>query len=125
MMREKVQFAKDTILDGKYFFEDPTEYDEKVVSKKWQENTNEILLKISNSFKALPETASPEQYEENFISVCEENGVKPGSQMQPLRVAISGQGVGAPIWEMIAHLGRDYAVDRLNAATEKISFSNP
>ena len=45
--------------------------------------------------------------------------------MQPLRVAISGQGVGAPIWEMIAHLGRDYAIDRLNAATEKISFSNP
>lgn len=125
MMREKVQFAKDTILDGKYFFEDPTKYDEKVVSKKWHENTNELLLKISSSFKALLETASPEQYEESFKSVCKENGVKPGSLMQPLRVAISGQGVGAPIWEMISHLGRDCAVDRLNAATEKISFSNP
>ena len=107
------------------FFEDPTEYDEKVVSKKWQENTNELLLKISSSFKALTETASPEQYEESFKSVCEGNGVKPGSLMQPLRVAISGQGVGAPIWEMIAHLGRDYAVERLNLATQKISFSNP
>jgi hypothetical protein len=36
---------------------------------------------------------------------------------------VSGKGVGAPIWEMMALLGRDVVVPRIATATAKISFS--
>lgn len=125
MMREKVQFAQDTILEGKYFFEDPQEYDEKAIAKKWKSDTNEVINSIANAFSELPEEASPDQYESAFKTACENASVKPGSMMQPLRIAVSGQSGGAPIWEMIAHIGRDYITDRMKVATQKISFSNP
>jgi glutamyl/glutaminyl-tRNA synthetase len=49
--------------------------------------------------------------------------MKPGNLLQPLRVVVSGEGVGAPIWEMIAHIGRDCVIERMRRATTKISFS--
>ena len=123
LMREKVQFAKDIVLQGKYFFEDPTEYDDSVIQKKWRENTNEILADIANKFQSLSESASPDEYENAFKEVCQNHGEKPGSLLQPLRVVVSGQGVGAPIWDMIALIGRDYIINRIQMAIDKISFS--
>ena len=123
MMREKVQFAKDTILEGTYFFEEPTEYDQTVIQKKWTAETNGIINKLADTFGQLSEDANAELYETTYKTFCESEGIKPGSLLQPLRVVVSGEGVGAPIWEMIAHIGRDYVIDRMRKATTKISFS--
>jgi len=123
MMREKVQFAKDTILEGTYFFEEPSEYDQTVIQKKWTAETNGIINKLADTFGQLSEDANAELYETTYKTFCESEGIKPGSLLQPLRVVVSGEGVGAPIWEMIAHIGRDYVIDRMRKATTKISFS--
>jgi glutamyl-tRNA synthetase len=123
MMREKVQFAKDTILQGTYFFEEPSHYDEAVVQKKWNAETNGIINKLADAFGGISETAAAEDYENLYKSFCESEGIKPGNLLQPLRVVVSGEGVGAPIWEMIAHIGRDYVINRMRNATTKISFS--
>ena len=123
MMREKVQFAKDTILEGTYFFEEATEYDQTVIQKKWTAETNGIINKLADTFGQLLEDANAELYENTYKTFCESEGIKPGSLLQPLRVVVSGEGVGAPIWEMIAHIGRDYVIDRMRKATTKISFS--
>jgi len=123
MMREKVQFAKDTILQGAYFFEEPSQYDQAVVQKKWTDETNGIINKLADAFGGISETAVAEDYENLYKSFCESEGIKPGNLLQPLRVVVSGEGVGAPIWEMIAHIGRDYVINRMRIATTKISFS--
>lgn len=123
LMREKVQFAKDTILQGAYFFKEPETYDSQVIQKKWTADTNDIILKLASVFEGIEETASATDYENAYKSFCETEGIKPGNLLQPLRVVISGEGVGAPIWEMIAHIGRDYVIERMRNATTKISFS--
>lgn len=123
LMREKVQFAKDTILQGAYFFEAPQVYDSQVIQKKWTPEMNGMILKLADIFGGISETAGATDYEDAFKAFCESEGLKPGSLLQPLRVVISGEGVGAPIWEMIAHIGRDYVVQRMRNATMKISFS--
>lgn len=123
LMREKVQFAQDAILQGTYFFEEPTHYDEAVIQKKWTAETNGIINRLADVFGGISETASAEDYEGAYKSFCENEGIKPGSLLQPLRVVVSGEGVGAPIWEMIAHIGRDYITERMRKATTKISFS--
>jgi len=122
LMREKVQFAKDIIHQGVYFFAEPQEYEKEIVAKKWKENTNEHLLAIAEAFSRLSETAKAEDYELAFKQYCDEKAVKSGELLQPLRLSVSGFGVGAPIWEMIALIGRDFIVPRIQKACTKISF---
>ena len=123
LMREKVQFAKSIVEEGDYFFANPTEYDQEVIQKKWKPETSGHLDAIASAFSQLAENAVPADYENAFKNHCESAGVKTGELLQPLRLAVSGKGVGAPIWEMMALLGRDVVVPRIATATAKISFS--
>jgi len=122
LMREKVRFAKEIVEQGTYFFETPEKYDDEVIKKKWKEETNAHLLAIAKGFAGLAENAQAAEYEQVFKDYCENAGVKSGELLQPLRLAVSGEGVGAPIWEMMSLIGRDFIVPRIELATTKISF---
>ena len=122
LMREKVRFAKEIVEQGTYFFETPEKYDDEVIKKKWKEETNAHLLAIAQGFAGLAENAQAAEYEQVFKDYCENAGVKSGELLQPLRLAVSGEGVGAPIWEMMSLIGRDFIVPRIELATTKISF---
>jgi glutamyl/glutaminyl-tRNA synthetase len=123
LMREKVQFAKDIVTEGDYFFKAPGEFDQDVVAKKWKPETGVHIEGIRNMFAGLSDAASAIDYENAFKNYCEKSGVKTGELLQPLRLAVSGKGAGAPIWEMIALIGRDFILERLEFAVKKISFS--
>ena len=120
LMREKVQFVKDVVEEGYYFFEAPKQYDEEVVRKKWKAETNAHILGLAAAFEGLAEDANAETYENAFKLYCETAGIKTGEVLQPLRVAVSGAPMGPPIWEMIALIGRDYVLPRLREAAAKI-----
>ena len=45
--------------------------------------------------------------------------------LQPLRLVVSGKGAGAPIWEMIALIGKERILNRIENGINKISFSKP
>ena len=122
LMREKVQFAKDIVEEGGYFFVQPETYDQEVVQKKWKPETSAHLTSIAAAFAQLSDNPSAEDFENAFKSYCEQAGVKTGELLQPLRLAVSGKGVGAPIWEMMALIGRDLIVPRIETAVSKISF---
>ena len=122
LMREKVQFAKDVVEEGYYFFEQPKEYDQEVVRKKWKAETNEHILGLAAAFEGLAADANAEAYENAFKSYCETAGIKTGEVLQPLRVAVSGAPMGPPIWEMIALIGRDYVLPRLREAAANIQL---
>ena len=120
LMREKVQFVKDVVEEGYYFFEAPKQYDEEVVRKKWKAETNAHILGLAQAFEGLAADANAEAYENSFKSYCETAGIKTGEVLQPLRVAVSGAPMGPPIWEMIALIGRDYVLPRLREAAANI-----
>ena len=120
LMREKVQFVKDVVEEGYYFFEAPKQYDEEVVRKKWKAETNTHILGLAQAFEGLAADANAEAYENSFKGYCETAGIKTGEVLQPLRVAVSGAPMGPPIWEMIALIGRDYVLPRLREAAAKI-----
>ena len=120
LMREKVQFVKDVVEEGYYFFEAPKQYDEEVVRKKWKAETNTHILGLAQAVEGLAADANAEAYENSFKGYCETAGIKTGEVLQPLRVAVSGAPMGPPIWEMIALIGRDYVLPRLREAAAKI-----
>lgn len=123
LMREKVQFAKEVVEEGYYFFEAPKSYDEEVIRKKWKPETGAHMVGLAEAFGQLAENAGAEAYETAFKSYCEAAGVKTGELLQPLRVAVSGAPMGPPIWDMIALIGRDFIVPRLQVAADKITVA--
>ncbi|MFN6048864.1 MAG: glutamate--tRNA ligase, partial [Bacteroidota bacterium] len=76
LMREKVQFAKEVVEEGYYFFEVPTSYDEEVIRKKWKAETGSHMVGLADAFAALADNAVAEDFEMAFKSYCEIAGVK-------------------------------------------------
>ncbi|MCC7298692.1 MAG: glutamate--tRNA ligase [Bacteroidia bacterium] len=119
LLREKVNFAKEIISQGKYFFTEEYKFNEEVVSKKWNGNTNNYLTALAGVFES-EENFDANNIENAFKNWCEINGVKTGELMQPLRVAVSGEPAGPPVFEMISLLGKESVLRRIQRATQSI-----
>ena len=59
--------------------------------------------------------------EAKFKATAESTGTNPGSLMQLFRVCVSGQGGGPVLFEMVALLGKDVVVRRLEKALSTIA----
>ena len=59
---------------------------------------------------------SPANLETVLRGIAESNGLKAGAIMQPIRIALTGSTVSEPVNELLAVIGRDEALKRLQAA---------
>ena len=115
VMKERVSFPNDFWQEAKYFFQAPTDYDQAVVSKKWNPQVGAALTAYAN---ALPATAgaAAEDLKTLFNQTMEAQGLKPGQVLQALRVAVTGAGAGPDLFETLAILGTTEVAGRLRAA---------
>ena len=116
LMKERATFEKEILEEGKYFFEQPTAYDEKIVAKRWKEETPQHLKNLQEQFNGTDFSA--EALEAVFKGYLEANGLGFGALGQPLRVAITGLGAGPSLFEIIAILGKEEVNSRMNKAFE-------
>ena len=121
LLREKVQFANEIPAAAAYFFVEPLEYNEEVVAKKWKPETNQLLLDLGVYYKENA-AANPAEFEQQFKNYCESKGIKTGEILQPLRVAVSGQPVGPPIFDMLALLTLPVVMNRLTNCTNTVKL---
>jgi glutamyl-tRNA synthetase len=119
LIREKVQFASDIVKSAVYFYNEPTEYDQEVVRKKWKPETNGHLNALADAFAGIA-NFSAENAETALKTYCESAGIKAGEMMQPIRVAVSGEPVGPPAFEMLSLLGQSRVIQRLKRAAQVI-----
>ena len=89
LMREKVQFAKDVVEEGYYFFEAPTSYDQEVIKKKWKADTNSHILGLAHAFAALSENAPAADYEAAFKGYCEAQGDRKSTRLNSSHSSVS------------------------------------
>jgi glutamyl-tRNA synthetase len=103
----------------RFAFEDPVE-DEAAWSKVMKDGTDELLaaaqaaLTAAGAFDAAAVEAA-------LSPLPEALGVKPGKLYQPIRVAITGTTVSPGIFESLALLGREPALERLAAARARLA----
>ncbi len=91
-------------------------YDPEAVAKHWSgEDTGEILAETREAIERI-EPFTREGLEEALGAVVERRGIKAGALMQPLRVALTGRKDSPGIFEIVALLGREVTLDRLNRA---------
>ena len=118
-LKERITFPQEFWTEGNIYFSSPAEYDENVVSKKWNETVVEVLKAYSASVKVCSDL-NADKAKELFNSVLEEKGVKMGVVMQSLRVALTGKGSGPDLMEVIEIIGAEETAKRIDLAIDNI-----
>jgi glutamyl-tRNA synthetase len=120
LMKDRVNKVEDFIAQGAFFFEEPTEYDEKAL-KKWKPGTAGILQDYADEISAInKEDFKADLLKEKIEDVMEDHEIGYGKIMAPLRVAVSGIGFGPHLTPMMELLGKDPVIQRIRRAVEKL-----
>ena len=119
-MRERVSFVKEFIDTCTYFYEAPTEYEQKSVEKNWKPETPQHLNKLKDEFATLI-NPTKEDFENSLIKISEEINVGKGKLIHPLRLAVSGQSTGPGMFDLLYILGQDEVISRIDSAIKKLS----
>lgn len=119
-MKERVSFVREFIDNCSYFYEAPTEYEQKAIEKNWKIETPEHLKRLNTEFSNLNNPAK-EDFENALTKVSEELNVGKGKLIHPLRLAVSGQSTGPGMFDLLFILGKDEVIKRIDAALIKLS----
>ncbi len=115
LVKEKVQFVHEFWDHGKYIFEAPTSYDQKIMTKKWNNTSVTLFNSVLITFNSL-DTWSSQNIHDAFEELLKTTGK---IDMQLLRVLITGVAGGPQLFDMLALIGKDEVIKRLELALQK------
>lgn len=92
----------------------PLNYDEGVISGKWNPDMQKAVAILPLALEQLSEW-SADAVKHTLHATLEAAGHKPGKLMQLIRTAITGKGAGPDLMTLIQLLGKEETLKRLNA----------
>lgn len=105
-----------------FFFLSEITYDEKAVRKVLRkEGVPRILIEYRNRLKDL-EPFTVETVESVARKIIADLGIKGGNLIHPTRVALTGRTVGPGLFELMALLGREVTIERLDKVINMLHF---
>jgi glutamyl/glutaminyl-tRNA synthetase len=120
MYRPRILTFADLNASALFFFEAPTSYAPKAVKKHLlKEGGLERLVQMKAALADVGRWEA-DSLERAMDTLVEMTGAKLGKFAQPLRVALSGTAVTPGIYEVLAWLGRDEALDRIQACLDSL-----
>lgn len=119
LMKERVDFVKELWDASSFFFIAPASYDEKTVKKRWKEDSSRQLGELAGILNT-QEPFDSEGTEEAVKAWIESKGYHLGNIMNAVRLALVGEGKGPHIFDIIAALGKQEAISRLQKAIETL-----
>ncbi len=120
LVKERVNFVNELWSQSSFFFQAPSEYDAKTVQKRWKTETPVQMAELVNLLSSV-EDFSPENTEsvvKEWIAIQEYNL---GGIMNAFRLAIVGEPKGPHMFDIIAVLGKDETIARINTAIININ----
>lgn len=114
LMKERATFASDILKDGAYLIQKPTQYDEKVISKKWKAHTGDLIKDWKEIIESI-EDFTTDKIESRFKLFLEERQLGFGAVLLPFRLLVTGVGAGPGMFEIAEFLGKKEVVDRIDA----------
>lgn len=117
LMQERARSIIDFVDFSKYFFTAPTEFDEKSKAKNWTPEAKERLTELLPALKA-DEVWSHDSIEANVRKYAESKELSAGKLIHPLRLAVSGVGMGPGLFELFEVIGKDEVINRIEKALE-------
>ena len=115
LLKERVSLVSQFMPVGRYYFEAPSEYDEKSATKAWKEDTNALVEEYRVAINATNDFSAA-NLKTILSTMVEAKGIGFGKLMLPLRIAVTGVGFGPDLFETIAILGKNEIDSRLKKA---------
>ncbi len=117
LVKERVNFIHELWNQASFFFNAPESYDEKLIRKKWKDNTGEILNAVASELQNLSDFNAA-LIDKVLHDYMEKNEVPAGQLMIGLRLSIVGEGKGPDIKEIMALIGKEETISRIKKAIE-------
>ena len=99
----------------------PAEYDPKIVEKRWKEDTPAHLTNLRDEFEQL-DNPEKEDYENTLKKVAEKLEIGAGKLIHPVRLSVSGIGVGPGVYDLLVTIGKEEVINRINTALDSIKI---
>jgi len=121
LVQERVKTLDEAAPMVEFLFTDPVV----INNDAWEKGVaklpaaSAVLDAAIERYAAVPDF-TPEALHELTAVIAEENDLKLGKAQAPIRVAVTGNTVGPPLFESLAVLGRDVTLARLRAARERL-----
>jgi len=118
MMLERAAFLPEIMTTG-WLFEAPTDFNAKLVRKKWKDETAGYLHDLAAVLDGVEDFTS-ERVETAFKGFLEARELGFGQVLLPFRIALTGEGGGPSMFDFAAFLGKEATLDRLNRGVDAV-----
>lgn len=122
LMKERVTFPAELYTTARYFFEDPVEYDEKIVSKRWNDDTITFINAFREKLQQ-EDNIDEESLHKLLNEVAAETGIGLGKVMQAMRLVITGVGGGPDLTGVMKIIEKDAVIRRIDNAMNALKVS--
>jgi glutamyl-tRNA synthetase len=119
LVKERVNFVKEIWEETDFFFQSPDSYDKEVIKKRWNENSPVILSELKGILEESDDFTSSST-EEIIKKWIEKKGYNTGNVMNSLRLVIVGASRGPHIFDIIAWIGKEETLKRIDKGIEVI-----
>ena len=119
LIKERANFVSDFWELSAYFFESPTDFDEKAVRKQWKEDTPQIMTELIGVLENI-EDFSSENVETLVKKWINENDLSFGKVMPPLRLVVVGAMKGPHMFDILGMVGKAESISRIKKAIATI-----
>src|SRR5699024_7379360 len=117
LMKDRVSKVEDFVTMGRFFFEDPQEYEEQAL-EKWKDGSAEILQAYLEEIEPMDESDfKAKKLKDKIKEVMKAQDIGFGQMMMLLRVAVSGKGHGPALTPPIELLGKAPTIHRMERAS--------
>ena len=112
LIKERATFVSDFWDLSYFFFDTPTNLDQKAVKKAWKEDTANIMTELLAVVKSI-DIFEKENVQDHVKRWITSNEIGFGKVMMPLRLALVGALQGPDVFDIIFMIGKDETIRRL------------
>jgi len=120
LVKERVDFVSELWEQVFFFFVQPTEYDDKVVKKRWKGDIPAFMAELASMLSGVDNWEA--ESIKSFISAkIEEKELGFGLVMNAFRLALVGGGFGPDLMTIAELIGKEETIARISKAVEKLA----
>ena len=119
LMKERATFINDIYTEGNYLFMEPDSFDEQTVSKKWKENSKDLMNEWLDILSNI-EPFNSENIESAFKAFLEQKQLGIGAVLPLFRLVLTGKGMGPSMFEIASFLGKATCVNRISKGVDMV-----
>jgi glutamyl-tRNA synthetase len=119
LVQDRIQVVPEVVTDNRYFFEDPEEYEEAGVEKRWKAESADLLRAYADRLEEV-DTFDTETVETVLRDLADEKDVGAGAIIHPSRLAVSGRSYGPGVFGLIATVGKEACLRRMRRAADRL-----